>query len=86
MRKYTLDRWNFSDKTGKWVYVTKEKKKGKRKYIYQLEPPKEFLKLAYKIKEINEKLIATEKEEEIERLYNEMMKISKKMQAIKREK
>lgn len=82
MRKYTLDRWNFSDKTGKWVYVTKEK--NKRKYSYQLEPPKEFLKLAYKIKEINEKLIATEEEEEIERLYNEMMKISKKMQAIKR--
>lgn len=85
MRKYTLDRWNFSDKNGKWVYVTKEKN-GKRKYIYQLEPPKEFLKLAYKIKEINEKLIATEEQGEIERLYNEMMKISKKMQAIKREK
>ena len=83
MRKYTLERWNFSDKTGKWVYVIKEKN-GKRKYIYQLEPPKEFLKLAYKIKEINEKLIATEDEEENERLYNEMMKIAKKMQAIKR--
>ena len=83
MRKYTLDRWNFSDKTGKWVYVTKEKN-GKRKYIYQLEPPKEFLKLAYKIKEINEKLIATEDEEENERLYNEMMKIAKEMQSIKR--
>ena len=83
MRKYPLDRWNFSDKTGKWVYVTKEKN-GKRKYIYQLEPPKEFLKLAYKIKEINEKLIATEDEEENERLYNEMMKIAKEMQSIKR--
>jgi len=83
MRKYTLERWNFSDKTGKWVYVTKEKN-GKRKYIYQLEPPKEFLKLAYKIKEINEKLIATEDEEENERLYNEMMKIAKEMQSIKR--
>lgn len=84
MRKYTLNRWNFSDKAGKWVYVTKEK--GKRKYFYQLEPPDEFIKLSYKIKEINEKLVISEEEEEIERLYNEMMKISKKMQAIKMEK
>ena len=83
MRKYTLNRWNFSDKAGKWVYVTKEK--GKRKYIYQLEPPEEFLELAYKIKEINEKLVASEEEKEIEKLFKEMMKISKKMQAIKRE-
>ena len=84
MRKYTLNRWNFSDKAGKWVYVTKEK--GKRKYIYQLEPPEEFIKLSYKIKEINEKLVTLEEEEEIERLYNEMMEISKKMQAIKMKK
>ena len=84
MRKYTLNRWNFSDKAGKWVYVTKEK--GKRKYIYQLEPPDEFIKLSYKIKEINEKLVASEEEKEIEKLFKEMMKISKKMQAIKREK
>jgi len=84
MRKYTLNRWNFSESTGKWVYVTKEK--CKRKYIYQLEPPEEFIKLSYKIKEINEKLVTLEEEEEIERLYNEMMEISKKMQAIKMKK
>ena len=82
MRKYTLNRWNFSDKVGKWVYVFKEK--GRRKYIYQLEPPKEFLDLAYKIKELNEKLVALEEEEEIQRLFNEMMDISKEMQAMKR--
>lgn len=84
MRKYALNRWSFSEKACKWVYVTK--KKGKRKYIYQLEPPEEFIKLSYKIKEINEKLVASEEEEEIERLFSEMMEISKKMQAIRLEK
>jgi len=85
MRKYTLDRWNFSDKTGKWVYVTK-KKNGRRKYIYQLEPPPEFIELSTQIKEINEKILASKNQDEIERLYNEMMKISKKMQSMRREK
>ncbi|MFX0189016.1 MAG: hypothetical protein ACFE8A_14920 [Candidatus Hodarchaeota archaeon] len=85
MRKYALDRWNFSDKTGKWVYVTKDKN-GIRKYIYQLKPPQEFIELSFKINEINEKILATEDQKEIKRLYMEMMKISKKMQAMRRNK
>ncbi|MFW9881391.1 MAG: hypothetical protein ACFFG0_50650 [Candidatus Thorarchaeota archaeon] len=85
MRKYTVDRWNFSDKTGKWVYVTKDKN-GKRKYIYQLEPPPEFVELSTQIKEINEKILATKNQDEIERLYDKMMKISKKMQTMRMEK
>ena len=85
MRKYALDRWNFSEKNGKWVYVSKGKN-GKRKYIYQLEPPQEFIELTLKMNEINEKILATENQKEIKRLYMEMMKISKKMQAMRRDK
>ena len=85
MRKYALDRWNFSEKNGKWVYVSKGKN-GKRKYIYQLEPPQEFIELSLKMNEINEKILATENQKEIKRLYMEMMKISKKMQAMRRDK
>ena len=84
MRKYPLNRWSFSEKACKWVYVTK--KKGKRRYLYQLEPPEEFIELSYKIKKINEKIVASEEDEEIERLFSEMMEISKKMQAIRLEK
>jgi hypothetical protein len=85
MRKYTLDRWNFSDKNGKWVYVTKDKD-GKRKYFYQLEPPQEFIELSLKMNEINEKILATENQKEIKKLYMEMMKISNEMQSMRRDK
>ena len=78
MRKYTLDRWNWSERSGKWVYVTK--KKGKREYTYQLEPPKEFIELTMQIKKINEKLMKTKDPDENKKLFLELIEISKKMQ------
>ena len=78
MRKYTLDRWNWSERSGKWVYVTK--KKGKREYTYQLEPPKEFIELTMQIKKINQKLMKTKDPDENKKLFLQLIEISKKMQ------
>jgi hypothetical protein len=83
MRKYTLDRWNFSEKAGKWVYVTK-KKSGKRKYYYQIEPPEEFIELTMQIKDLNEKMQSVEDLDENEKLFRKLMDISKKMQNMRR--
>lgn len=82
LRKYTLDRWNWSERTGKWVYVTK-KKDGKRQYTYQLEPPKEFIELTMQIKKINDKLMKTEDPNENKKLFLQLIEISRKMQNMK---
>ena len=79
LRKYTLDRWNFSEKAGKWVYVTK-RKNGRRTYYYQLEPPEEFIKYTMQIKKLNVQMLATEDLDENEKLFRELMEISKRMQ------
>ena len=84
MRKYTLDRWNWSERSGKWVYVTKGKR-GKREYTYQLEPPKEFIDLTMQIKKINDKLMKTKDPDENKKLFLELIEISKKMQNMHRE-
>ncbi len=79
MRKYTLGRWNWSQKAGKWVYVDK-KETGKRKYLYQEDTPKSFLSLTMKLKKINDKLMATEDPDEKNELFTQMIKVSNKMQ------
>lgn len=84
MRKYTLERWNWSEKAQKWVFVTK--KRGRRKYYYQLEPPKEFIELTMQIKKINDKLMKTEDPEENKKLFLKLIEISKKMQNMRMEK
>ena len=83
LRKYTLDRWNFSEKVGKWVYVTK-RKNGRRKYYYQLEPPEEFIKYTMQIKVLNDRMLATEDLDENEKLFRDLMEISKHMQNMRR--
>ena len=55
-------------------------KNGKKKYHYQVEPPKEFIELTIKMKELNEKLLNTTDPEENSRLFSELMKVSQKMQ------
>jgi hypothetical protein len=84
MRKYTLDRWNWSERAGRWVYVTLDKD-GKRKYTYQIEPPKQFLELTMQIKKINEGLMGTNDPKENIRLFKQLMKISEKMQNMGRD-
>ncbi len=83
LREYTLDRWNFSETAGKWVYVTK-RKNGRRKYYYQLEPPEEFIKYTMQIKVLNDRMLATEDLDENEKLFRDLMEISKHMQNMRR--
>ncbi|MFW9880884.1 MAG: hypothetical protein ACFFG0_48100 [Candidatus Thorarchaeota archaeon] len=79
-RLFTPNRWNWSEKAHSWVYV--EIKNGKRFYKYQLEPPQEFIELTNRMKLLNEKLLDTTDPEENAKIFNELIKISQKMQAI----
>ena len=83
MRKFTLDRWNWSQKAEKWVYVTQ--RNGKRRYIYQVEPPQEFIDLTMEMKKLNEKLMQIEDPEENKKVFKELMKISERMQSMRRD-
>lgn len=82
-RLFTPDRWNWSQKAEKWVYVTIAKD-GKRIYRYQLEPPQEFHELTKKMKILNEKLLKTTDTDENAKIFNELMKVSQKMQEMGR--
>jgi len=78
-RLFTPNRYNWSQKAGKWVYIETDKD-GKKQYHYQLDPPQEFIELTLKMKELNEKLLQTVDPEENAKIFNELMKVSKKMQ------
>ncbi len=78
-RLFTPERWNWSQKAEKWVYV-EIAKDGKRIYRYQLEPPKEFNELTKKMKNLNEKLLKTTDPDENAKIFDELMKVSQKMQ------
>ena len=79
VREFTHNRWNWSQKDNKWVFI-EVKDNGELVLYYQLKPPKEFTELAIKIKDLNEKLIICKNPKDNEKLFNEMMKISKRMQ------
>jgi len=78
-RLFTPNRWNWSQKAEKWVYI-KLAKDGKRIYNYQLEPPQKFIELTNRMKILNEKLLTTKDPEENVKIFNELMKVSQKMQ------
>ncbi len=78
-RLFTIDRWNWSQKAEKWVFVELTKS-GKKKYHYQIEPPKEFIELTIKMKELNEKLLNTSDPGENSKIFGELMIVSQKMQ------
>ncbi|MBA7674834.1 hypothetical protein ES703_83059 [subsurface metagenome] len=78
-RLFTPKRWNWSQKAEKWVYI-EITKRGKKRYRYQVEPPKEFIELTIKMKELNEKLLETTDPVENSKLFSELMKVSQKMQ------
>ena len=78
-RLLTPNRWNWSQKAEKWVYV-EITKDGKRKYQYQVDPPQEFIELTIKMKNLNEKLLSVTDPEENTEIFNELIEISQKMQ------
>ncbi len=84
MRKLSPNRWNWSEEDNKWVFIEPCKN---REYLYQysIDPPKEFIELTYKIKILNEKMIITTDPKESEKIFNKMMKISKRMQNMRKE-
>jgi hypothetical protein len=82
VRKHGINRWNWSEKAQKWVYVELDDD-GNRKYKYKLEPPQEFLELTLKIKELNNKLMVTKDPEENKKIYEKLMHISQKMQKMR---
>lgn len=78
MSKFPIDRWNWSDKLGKWVYAEKDEN-GNIEYTYQIEPPEEFLILTEKLESINKKLMRAKKTQEKMELFEKLMEISKQM-------
>jgi hypothetical protein len=78
-RLFTPNRWNWSQIAEKWVFV-KIDKNGKRKYIYKIDPPPEFMELTRKMNKLNEKLLKAIDPEENAKIFNELMEISQKMQ------
>lgn len=83
-RKLTPNRWNWDDETKKWIFI-KIHEDGRKIYHYRDDPPQEFLDLTMKLKKLNEKLIITRDNEENERLFKEMMKITKRIQNMRKE-
>jgi len=83
MKEFTPDRWNWCEEAGKWVFV-KVKGDGERQYEFQLEPPKEFMELTMKMMKLNEKLMSTTDIDENQRIFEELMKISQKMQDMRK--
>ena len=78
-RELTLNRWNWSQKDDKWVYI-ESKDSGELVYYYQVNPPKEFNELTSKIKTLNEKLVSCKDTKENYKIFREMMEVSKRMQ------
>jgi len=81
LRKHEIDRWNYSSKAHKWVYVELDEK-GNRVYKYQPDTPPEFIALTEQLKVINQKLMATTDERENRELFQKLMEISEKMQSM----
>ncbi len=78
-RKLTINRWNWSQKDNKWVFIESNDNR-ELVYYYQLNPPKEFNELISKIKILNDKLVICKDPKENSKIFREMMKVSKRMQ------
>lgn len=81
MRTHGLNRWNWSEKARKWVYV--ELKNGERIYKYRDTPPKEFMELTKKLQVLNQKLLVEIDQNKNAEIYKELMIVSQKMQAMR---
>ena len=78
-RELTPNRWNWSQQDRKWVFI-KINESGEKEYYYRIKTPKEFNESILKIKILNEKLVVCKDPEENDKIFDEMMRISKKMQ------
>jgi hypothetical protein len=80
MRSYGLDRWNWSPKAKKWVYV--EHRQGKRVYKYRESTPQEFENLTDEIFKLNRIMMEEEDAEKQTQLYKKLMILSQKLQQL----
>ncbi len=83
VRELTPNRWNWSQEHQQWVYIEIDKE-GRKIDYFQTEPPKEFNELTYQIKILNDKLLVCSNSEENDRIFNKMIKISKRMQSMRK--
>lgn len=81
MRTYTLDRWNWSERAKKWVYVSLNGS-GRRRYHYQVKPPEEFVQITIQMARVNEKLLHCEDPVEAELLFRKLQSLGNRLQAM----
>jgi len=81
VREFTQNRWNWSQKDQQWVFIEYDDN-GTLIYYYQINPPKEFTDLTMNIKTLNDQLIVCKDSKENSKIFDEMMKISKRMQSM----
>lgn len=81
MRKFTPNRWNWSQKAEKWVYV-RIGEDGKRHYAYSKVPPPQYLKLVKEINRINDIILNSESQEERENLFLQITSLGKQLQSM----
>jgi hypothetical protein len=82
-RKLTIDRWNWSQQDNKWVFI-ESNDNGELVYYYQVNPPREFTELLFKIRFLNDKLVICKDPKENTKIFREMMRVSKRMQSMNR--
>ena len=80
MRTYGLNRWNWSPKAKKWVYV--EVREGKRCYKYRKTTPQEFEDLTHQIQMLNRQMVEEEDLEKQDQIYRKLMILSQRLQRI----
>lgn len=78
MKKERLNKWNWSTKKQKWVFV--EEVNGKRTYKYSNQLPDGFLALSEKLTILNRQMMTEENPDKKNNLFRKMMEISEKMQ------
>jgi hypothetical protein len=82
MRKHQLNRWNYSERAEKWVYVSLDD--GERVYKYSEEPPEKFVSLSKELQKLNQKLMSEKDHEKNVQIFKRMMQISDRMQNMKK--
>ena len=76
-----VQRWNWSPRAGKWVYV--DIKNGKKVYKYQKDTPKQYGELIKQLKDLNDKLLNENDPDINNAIYKKMIDVSQKLQEIK---
>ena len=81
VRELTQNRWNWSQRDQQWVFIEYDNN-GTLIYHYQINPPQEFTDFTMKIKVLNDRLTVCKDPKENSKIFDEMMKISKRMQSM----